>query len=264
MNALEINNLNKSFGDFKLDNLSLTLPGGCIMGLIGENGAGKSTTIKLILNILHKDSGSVTVLGRDNEKLTKEDVGVVMDEAGIPECMTPEQVGKVMANIFKNWDSAEYARLIKSFDLPENTPIISSGYSMGGYSALVYTRYSKRTPAACAALCPVCDFAFHYTERDDIPRTIYLAYMGYDMPFEEAIKSASPVELCDTMPDIPYVIYHGTADTEVRKDKHSDVFVAKMRALGRDVRYTEMEGLGHCAMTGVAEREYHEFVTSFS
>lgn len=149
------------------------------------------------------------------------------------------------------------------FDLPEDTPIISSGYSMGGYSALVYTRYSKRTPAACAALCPVCDFAFHYTERDDIPRTIYLAYMGYDMPFEEAIKSASPVELCDTMPDIPYAIYHGTADIEVRKDRHSDVFVAKMRALGRDVRYTEMEGLGHCAMTGVAEGEYHEFVTSF-
>lgn len=119
MNALEIKNLNKSFGDFKLDNLSLTLPSGCIMGLIGENGAGKSTTIKLILDILHKDSGYVTVLGRDNEKLTKEDVGVVMDEAGIPECLTPEQVGKVMANIFKNWDSAEYARLIKEFALPE-------------------------------------------------------------------------------------------------------------------------------------------------
>ena len=90
------------------------------MGLIGENGAGKSTTIKLILDILHKDSGSVTVLGRDNEKLTKEDIGVVMDEAGIPECITPAQLGKVMANIFKNWDAAEYARLVKSFDLPEN------------------------------------------------------------------------------------------------------------------------------------------------
>lgn len=123
MNALEIKNLNKSFGDFKLDNLSLTLPSGCIMGLIGENGAGKSTTIKLILDTLHKDSGAVTVLGRDNGdniRLTKEDVGVVMDEAGIPECLTPAQAGKVMANIFKNWDADEYSRLIKSFSLPEN------------------------------------------------------------------------------------------------------------------------------------------------
>ena len=96
MNALEIKNLTKSFTGFKLDNLSLTLPSGCIMGLIGENGAGKSTTIKLILDMIHKDSGAITILGKDNEdniRLTKEDVGVVMDEAGIPECLTTKQVG---------------------------------------------------------------------------------------------------------------------------------------------------------------------------
>ena len=87
MNALEIKNLSKSFDGFKLDNINLTLPSGCIMGLIGENGAGKSTTIKLILNIIHKDSGSITVLGKNNEdniRLTKEDIGVVMDDVGIP------------------------------------------------------------------------------------------------------------------------------------------------------------------------------------
>ena len=70
MNALEIKNLTKSFKDFRLDNLTLTLtlPSGCIMGLIGENGAGKSTTIKLILDIIHKDGGSIKILGEDNEK----------------------------------------------------------------------------------------------------------------------------------------------------------------------------------------------------
>ena len=68
MNALEIRNLTKSFKDFRLDNLNLTLPSGCIMGLIGENGAGKSTMIKLILDMLHKDSGSIKILGEDNEK----------------------------------------------------------------------------------------------------------------------------------------------------------------------------------------------------
>ena len=125
MNALEIKNLSKSFGDFSLDNLNLTLPSGCIMGLIGENGAGKSTTIKLILNMLRRDSGSITILGRDNEEniaLTKEDVGVVMDEAGIPECLTAQQVGKVMRYTFKNWDDAEYQRLVKKLSLPENKP----------------------------------------------------------------------------------------------------------------------------------------------
>ena len=123
MNALEIKNLNKSFIGFSLDNISLTLPSGCIMGLVGENGAGKTTTIKLILDILHADSGSISILGRDNKEniaLTKEDVGVVMDEAGIPECLTALQVGRIMKHTFRNWNEAEYARLIKKMSLPEN------------------------------------------------------------------------------------------------------------------------------------------------
>ena len=78
MNALEIKNLTKAYPGFTLDNLNLTLPSGCIMGLIGENGAGKSTTIKLILDMIHKDSGSIIILGKDNTdsiEVTKEDIG---------------------------------------------------------------------------------------------------------------------------------------------------------------------------------------------
>ncbi len=122
MNALEIRNLTKSYPGFTLDRLNLTLPNGCIMGLIGENGAGKSTTIKLILDMIHKDSGSITILGRDNGDsiaLTKEDIGVVMDEVGIPECLTVKQVGKVMKHTFRNWDDTEYARLIQKLALPD-------------------------------------------------------------------------------------------------------------------------------------------------
>lgn len=125
MNALEIKNLTKTYPGFTLENLNLTLPSGCIMGLIGENGAGKSTTIKLILDIVHKDSGTITILGKDNGdkiQLTKEEVGVVMDEVGIPECLTAKQVGRVMGHTFKNWDTAEYGRLLQSLSLPENKP----------------------------------------------------------------------------------------------------------------------------------------------
>ncbi len=125
MNALEIKNLTKSFKDFRLDDLTLTLPSGCIMGLIGENGAGKSTTIKLILDIIHKDRGSIKILGEDNEKdikLTKEDIGVVLDEVGLPECLTVKQVGKVMKNTFKNWDQNEFERLLTKLSLPDNKP----------------------------------------------------------------------------------------------------------------------------------------------
>lgn len=123
MNALEIKNLYKKFPGFALENLNLTLPAGCILGLIGENGAGKSTTIKLILDILHKDSGKITILGRDSEDqlaLTKEDIGVVMDELGLPACLNAREVGKVMAGIFRNWDDQAYKGYLKALDIPEN------------------------------------------------------------------------------------------------------------------------------------------------
>ena len=123
MNALEIRDLTRHFGDFTLDSLNLTLPGGCILGLIGENGAGKSTTIRLILGMLRPDGGTVTILGRDNRDnlaLTKQDIGVVLDEVGIPECMTPKQVGIVMADVFTRWDAKTYEGLLERFSLPEN------------------------------------------------------------------------------------------------------------------------------------------------
>lgn len=125
MNALEIKNLTKSYNGFKLDKLDLTLPGGCILGLIGENGAGKSTTIKLVLDMIKRNSGSVKILGRDNLndiRLIKEDVGTVFDEVGIPECLNARQVGKIMRGTFKSWDGAAYNDLLKRLSLPLDKP----------------------------------------------------------------------------------------------------------------------------------------------
>ncbi len=118
MNAIEIRNLYKSYGDFSLSDLTLTLPSGCIMGLIGENGAGKSTTIKLLLDIVRKDSGSIRILGQDHLACGKEDIGVVMDDTSFPECLTPLQVGKIMRNIYPNWDNETYLDLLTKFSLP--------------------------------------------------------------------------------------------------------------------------------------------------
>ena len=102
MNALEIRGLTKQRGDFVLRGLELTLPAGCIMGLIGENGAGKSTTIRLILNGLRRDGGTIAVYGKDNRAMTaldREDLGVVLDEVGLPEYMNAQQIGRMMAGI---------------------------------------------------------------------------------------------------------------------------------------------------------------------
>lgn len=125
MNALEIHGLTKRRGDFALQGLDLTLPAGCIMGLIGENGAGKSTTIRLILNGLRRDGGTIAVYGKDNRALTaleREDIGVVLDEVGLPEYMNAQQIGRMMAGIFTHWQPEAYAGYLRRLALPEDKP----------------------------------------------------------------------------------------------------------------------------------------------
>lgn len=151
----------------------------------------------------------------------------------------------------------------EKFKLPQDTPVISTGGSMGGLSALIYTRYAKRTPAACAANCPVCDLPFHFTERDDLPRTLYYAFAHYDCDFDEALKSASPLHQADKMPDVPYYIAHGDADQAVNKQRHSDRFVAKMRK-GHTITYDEVPEMGHCDLKDEALKRYRAFIFGFA
>lgn len=97
-NALELSHLTKDYGSFKLDDVSFTVPGGTIMGLIGENGAGKSTTIKCILNLVRRDGGEIQVLGLDNladERAVKAQVGVVLDETTFHDGLSAPQVMKL-------------------------------------------------------------------------------------------------------------------------------------------------------------------------
>ena len=119
MNALEIHNLTKQRRDFTLHIDELTLPGGCIMGLIGENGAGKSTTIQLILGSLRRDGGTISVLGSDDVALVKQDLGVVLDEVGFHDYLNAKQIGRIMADIFTRWDNAIYQQYLRRFSLPE-------------------------------------------------------------------------------------------------------------------------------------------------
>lgn len=121
--AIEINSLSKRYKDFTLDNVSFALPSGCIMGLIGENGAGKSTIIKLIFNSIKRDSGTIKVLGVDNQtkfEPVKNDIGVVIDEPCFPECLNVKNINTLMKNIYQNWNSEEFFDNCKKFGLPLN------------------------------------------------------------------------------------------------------------------------------------------------
>lgn len=125
-NILEVKNLTKDYGDFRLNKLSFTIPRGVIMGLIGENGAGKSTTINCILNEIQKDSGDILVFGKDNiteEIAIKSKLGVVFDENHFPDIFTPMEIGKYMAGIYRGWDWSAYRQFLDKFELPKDKKI---------------------------------------------------------------------------------------------------------------------------------------------
>lgn len=131
MNALEVRNLSKSFKDFALQNLTFSIPFGSALGLIGENGAGKSTTIALILGLLQPDAGQISILGQSLSQSIdlKEDIGTVFDEACFPDGINARQADRIEALLYKNWSSETYFDYIQRFNLPETKAF--KAYSRG-------------------------------------------------------------------------------------------------------------------------------------
>ena len=121
-NALELWHVSRRLGDFELRDVNLTLPKGCILGLVGENGAGKSTTIRLLTGELRPDGGTVSVLdaepGSPDFRSVKERLGVVLDDAWFPEILNARQVGTMMAMTYESWDAELYESYLARFALP--------------------------------------------------------------------------------------------------------------------------------------------------
>ena len=127
---IEVSHLTRDYGAFKLDDVSLTVPGGSILGLIGENGAGKSTTLKCILGLVRPDGGTVRLLGGDPaDRDIREQVGVVFDESRFHEALTAAQVGKILPGLYRSWDKTLYSRYLDKFQLPAGRPL--KDYSRG-------------------------------------------------------------------------------------------------------------------------------------
>ena len=186
MNALELRGLTKHYKDFTLGPLDLTLPGGTICGLIGENGAGKSTTIKLIMNAVHRDSGVVSVLGVDNQSAAfhaiKEDIGIVLDEAYFPEVLNANDVGRIMANTYRQWEQETYEGYLQRFSLPRNKAFkdFSRGMKMKLAIAVALSHQAKLLilDEATSGLDPmvrdeILDIFNEYTRQED--RSILLS-----------------------------------------------------------------------------------------
>lgn len=179
MNALEMSHVNLQLGDFAIRDLSFALPQGCVMGLVGENGAGKSTTIRMLLGARKPDSGDITVLGQSQGKgfdAVKEDLGVVLDEPVFPECLNAGHVDRVMDKTYRNWDSGQFADYLRRFDLPTKKSFkdYSRGMKMKLAIAVALSHGAKLLllDEATSGLDPVVrdeilDIFFEFTRQED-------------------------------------------------------------------------------------------------
>ena len=134
-NFLEVSNLSKSFSGFRLQNVSFSLPKGYIMGLIGANGSGKTTTIKLILNMLKRDGGAVKILGLDNiadEIAAKSDLGVVFDSNYFSQAWTVTRAESAVSVFYQNWDTGRFSGLLDKFHIDPKKKVkeLSKGMQM--------------------------------------------------------------------------------------------------------------------------------------
>ena len=134
-NLIEVRGLCKRYKNFSLEGVDLTLPAGQILGLVGENGAGKSTTINAVLDLIRKDDGNILFWGKElshNPRQLKEDIGVVFDGINFYETLTPVKVGKISAAAYRQWDPAAYKGFLDQFQLPADKEIktFSKGMKM--------------------------------------------------------------------------------------------------------------------------------------
>jgi ABC-2 type transport system ATP-binding protein len=144
---LEVSNLNKKFSNFSLDNVNFSLTEGCITGFIGINGSGKTTTIKTILGLYLKDSGSIKFLGNEVENAEQEmknRIGVVLDEGYFYEEMTLKEMKNVIAPAYTNWDDSAFYNYMKQFNLDVKQKIahLSKGMRMKYSIALALSHHA--------------------------------------------------------------------------------------------------------------------------
>ena len=123
MKALEVKGLCKRYENFALDNVSFSLEQGTITGLVGRNGAGKTTILRSILGAAHLDAGNISLLGRPINEQTKQEIGVVYDTCCFGEILKIGQIDRVLGDIYRNWSRDVFLGMCEHYELPENKTI---------------------------------------------------------------------------------------------------------------------------------------------
>ena len=132
MNICTVENLSKHYPKFSVQNISFSLAQGRIMGLIGKNGAGKSTVIKSILNLVCPNSGKIELFGKDikeHESVCKQELGVVLGGTDFYQMKKISEITAVTKQFYDNWDQTQYEKLLDMFEIDSSKRVkqLSSG-----------------------------------------------------------------------------------------------------------------------------------------
>lgn len=243
---LSINGLSKHYTNFDVNNVSFDIPDGMVVGLIGENGAGKSTIIKSILGVVHPDGGEIVFNGTPVSKLNKAErqkISFVLDDMGLPIELTLSMLDKVLSNIYGKWDSAKFHSLVQRFQLPENKLFkeFSKGMKMKATIAVALSYESNLLilDEPTSGLDPVV--------RDEILQMIY----DYNQENNHAALISSHIttdleKICD------YIVYIHNGRVIFNEEK--DTLLSKYAVYSVDEQ--QFKELGKAAIIKVLHREY--------
>lgn len=243
---LSIRGLSKRYMNFSVEDVTFNVPDGTVVGLIGENGAGKSTIIKSVLGAVHPDGGEILVDGMPLDKLDKsgrQKISFVLDDMGLPMELTLSMLDKVLANIFEKWDSAKFKALVQKFGLPEKKMLkeFSKGMKMKATItvALSYESNLLILDEPTSGLDPVV--------RDDILEMIY----DYNRQNGRAALISSHIttdleKICD------YIVYiHGG---KVIFNEEKDELLSRYAIYSTDEK--QLAELDKTAVVKVLHRDY--------
>ena len=148
MNVLEVQGLTKRYPAFTLDGVSFAVPEGAVVGFIGRNGAGKSTTLKSILGMVHPDGGAVRVFGMDygeNERAIRRELGVVLGGIDFYPKKKIKTITDVTRRFYDNWDQGKYDHYAELFAIDEDKRVdqLSSGMKVKYMIALALSHNTR-------------------------------------------------------------------------------------------------------------------------
>ncbi|MBQ8011781.1 MAG: ABC transporter ATP-binding protein [Oscillospiraceae bacterium] len=240
-NAISIKGITKKYDGITLDNVSFDVPKGSIMGFIGQNGAGKSTTIRSLMNIIPIDAGEISLLGMDHiqdEKTIKERIAVVFDELPFHDMFNAKDMSRIFEGIYPKWNKDEYFRYLDRFGLPQKKKIgeFSKGMKMKLQIACALSHEAELLvmDEATAGLDPVV--------RDEILR-IFMEYLENG---ERSILMSS----------------HITSDLEKIADSVTFIDRGKILLSGYKDEILETHGILKCSREQLAEIDPADYISA--